>query len=68
MNRESELQLRWSYLQEGAEVGTTLVRIACERTMPDLDIAVHRLSRKQLEAACSALVLAEAQHAALVDP
>jgi hypothetical protein len=44
------------------------VRIARERTMPDLDIAVHRLSRKQLEAACSALVLAEAQHAALVDP
>jgi len=68
MNPENELQLRWLHLQGGAQVGTTLVQIARERTVPDLDKAVHQLSREQLEAVCSALVLAEAQNAALVDP
>ena len=65
---ETDLYRRWERLQDGAAIGSTLVHVAHEGSMQDLDEALHALSRSHLEAACLALALLRAQNATPDDP
>jgi hypothetical protein len=67
MPTSADLQARWKYLQDGAELGGGLVKLARIGTMEQLGAALQTMTREQVEAACFAMVLVHAEGAPLVE-
>lgn len=60
---DSDIQARWEYLAAGAQLAANLTTVAREQTLEHLGSAVVLLTRDQLEATVTALVLLAAQTA-----
>lgn len=59
----TDIQARWEYLAAGAQLAANLTTVAREQTLEHLGAAVVLLTRDQLEATVTALVLLAAQTA-----
>lgn len=57
----ADVQARWEYLAAGAQLAANLATCAREQTLEELAAAVALLTRDQLEATLTALVLLQAQ-------
>lgn len=66
MSTTTDLQTRWQYLRDGAQLGGLLVGTARQGSLEDVAGALRTMSRDQLEAACMALVLVHPEGVELV--